>query len=306
MAIASATRIEWVLADLAIMCAGGATTTVYPTTQHEDVSFILADSGSKIVFAEDELQVAKVLDHVRGPARRCVQDRPDQRCGRPPPGDRLGRLPPARPGASGGASGRPSTPRSPATGPEKLATVIYTSGTTGRPKGVRLVHDSWTYEGMAIEIFDIIAPDDLQYLWLPLSHVFGKALITIQLQIGFTTAIDGRIDKIVDNLGAVQPTFMAGAPRIFEKVRARVMMGASHGREGQDLRLGVRRSVRRRCRCGWRDGSPAGCSVRSTRWPIGWCSARSRPGWVARSGSSSPARRRSAGRCRSGSTPRDC
>ena len=56
--------MEWVLADLAMMCAGGATTTVYPTTQHEDVSFILSDSGSKVVFAEDELQVAKVLDHL--------------------------------------------------------------------------------------------------------------------------------------------------------------------------------------------------------------------------------------------------
>ena len=64
VAIASGTRIEWILADLAIMCAGGATTTVYPTTQHEDVGFILADSESKVVFAEDELQVAKVLDHL--------------------------------------------------------------------------------------------------------------------------------------------------------------------------------------------------------------------------------------------------
>ena len=68
VAIASGTRIEWILADLGIMCAGGATTTVYPTTQHEDVAFILADSESKVVFAEDDFQVAKV----RGPPRRAV------------------------------------------------------------------------------------------------------------------------------------------------------------------------------------------------------------------------------------------
>jgi long-chain acyl-CoA synthetase len=55
---------------------------------------------------------------------------------------------------------------------------------------------------------------------LPLSHVFGKALIA-SADIGFTTAVDGRIDKIVENLAVVQPTFMCGAPRIFEKVRAR-------------------------------------------------------------------------------------
>jgi long-chain acyl-CoA synthetase len=66
VAIASSTRIEWILADLGIMCAGGATTTVYPTTQHEDVSFILSDSGSKVIFAEDADQVAKVVAHLDG------------------------------------------------------------------------------------------------------------------------------------------------------------------------------------------------------------------------------------------------
>ena len=63
VAIASGTRIEWVLADLAIMSAGAATTTVYPTTQHEDVAFILGDSGSRVVFAEDQGQVDKIEAH---------------------------------------------------------------------------------------------------------------------------------------------------------------------------------------------------------------------------------------------------
>ena len=88
-------------------------------------------------------------------------------------------------------------------------------------------------------------PDDLQYLWLPLSHVFGKALIAVQLRIGFATAVDGRIDKIVENLGQVHPTFMAGAPRIFEKVRARVMTTAAHGVKAKifDWAFGVGRKV---------------------------------------------------------------
>ena len=54
-------------------------------------------------------------------------------------------------------------------------------------------------------------------------------MIAAQLRIGFATAVDGRIDKIVENLAAVHPTFMAGPPRIFEKVRARVMTSAAHG-----------------------------------------------------------------------------
>ena len=58
--IASGTRVEWILADLAVMCAGGATTTVYPSTIAEDVAYILSDSECRVVFAEDDEQVAKL------------------------------------------------------------------------------------------------------------------------------------------------------------------------------------------------------------------------------------------------------
>jgi long-chain acyl-CoA synthetase len=69
----------------------------------------------------------------------------------------------------------------------------------------------------------VIRPDHLQFLWLPLSHVFGKLLLAAQHEIGFVTAIDGRIDRIVDNLALIRPSFMAAAPRIFEKIHARVV-----------------------------------------------------------------------------------
>ena len=227
VAIACGTRIEWVLADLAIMSAGAATTTVYPTTQHDDVAFILSDSGSRVVFAEDQGQVDKIEAH--------ADELPDletivQIAG-VPRGPRTISLDDLR------ARGRERLAVDPScvedviaqTGPDHLATLIYTSGTTGRPKGVRLVHDCWTYDGAAVEAFEILTRDDLQYLWLPLSHVFGKCLIAVQLKIGFATAIEGDIDTLVENLGVVQPTFMCGAPRIFEKVRSRVMTSASSG-----------------------------------------------------------------------------
>ena len=58
--IASNTRYEWILADLAVMCAGGATTTVYPSTNAEDTAYILSDSECRVVFAEDDEQIAKL------------------------------------------------------------------------------------------------------------------------------------------------------------------------------------------------------------------------------------------------------
>lgn len=220
IAIASNTRIEWILADLAIMCAGAATTTVYPTTNAPEVTYILSDSGSRFVFAEDDAQVAKLKAHLADlPYIEQVITFDGHTDGQwvisladlETRGEKL-------------LAERPDAIEETVASiePEDLATLVYTSGTTGRPKGVRLVHDNWTYEGAAIEAWGMLRPDDLQYLWLPLSHVFGKMLISGSVQIGLTSAVDGRVDKIVDNLSVIRPTFMAAAPRIFEKVHARV------------------------------------------------------------------------------------
>ena len=63
VAVASATRVEWIHADLAILCSGGATTTVYPTSTPADVEHVVSDSGSRFAFAENAAQLAKVRAH---------------------------------------------------------------------------------------------------------------------------------------------------------------------------------------------------------------------------------------------------
>ena len=45
------------------MCAGAATTTVYPTTIAADVAYIVANSGSRVVVAENQTQLDKILQH---------------------------------------------------------------------------------------------------------------------------------------------------------------------------------------------------------------------------------------------------
>ncbi len=229
--IASSTRLEWILADLGVMSAGAATTTVYPSTNSDDVGFILADSECRVVFAEDDGQVAKLA------ARR------DEL----PLLTKVVTFEGSAAGASGDwvmsmteleALGQELLAQDPevverridATGPESLATLIYTSGTTGRPKGVRLRHRSWTYEGAAIAAERLLDEDDLQFLWLPMAHSFGKVLLSTQLACGFPTAVDGRVDRIIDNLAVVRPTFMGAAPRIFEKAYSRIhTMQAAQG-----------------------------------------------------------------------------
>ena len=226
--IASGTRFEWILADLAIMASGGATTTVYPSTNAEDTAYILSDSECQVVFVEDDAQLAKLNERrseIPTVGKVITIDGEGD-------GDWLITLDTLadlgekylveHAGAVEAAVA--------AIKPDQLATLIYTSGTTGRPKGVRLRHKSWVYEGEAIAVQDILHEDDLQFLWLPMAHSFGKVLLSAQLACGFATAIDGRVDKIVDNLGVVKPTFMGAAPRIFEKAHGRIVtMQASEG-----------------------------------------------------------------------------
>ncbi|GAA2227425.1 AMP-dependent synthetase/ligase [Streptomyces amakusaensis] len=223
VALLSATRIEWIVADLGVMCAGGATTTVYPSTNAEQSAYILADSGSRVLIAEDAVQLAKArerraelpeLRHVvviDGTGVTAEEDDPDGWV-----------LTLAELEARGAAYLRqhPEAVRKriEAITADQLATVIYTSGTTGPPKGVRLPHDNWSYMAKAIAATGLLSKDDLQYLWLPLAHVFGKVLLSGQIELGHVIAVDGRIDKIVENLPVVRPTYMAAVPRIFEKV----------------------------------------------------------------------------------------
>jgi acyl-CoA synthetase (AMP-forming)/AMP-acid ligase II len=68
----------------------------------------------------------------------------------------------------------------------------------------------------------VLSDKDLNYLWLPLSHSFGKVMLALPLVIGFPTVIDGRVDKIVENLAVIRPTIMGAVPRIFEKVHGRI------------------------------------------------------------------------------------
>jgi long-chain acyl-CoA synthetase len=180
--IASATRLEWILADLAILCAGAATTTVYPSTNAEDTAYILADSGSKIVFAEDDTQLKKLTEQ------------------------------------------RSELPN--------LTKVVLIDGTSDddwvitlddlADQGAKYLaeHPSCIHNVAGMGLLD---ENDLQLLWLPLAHAFGKVLIATQVACGFATAIDGRVDKIVETCGVVKPTFMGAAPRIFEKAYNKII-----------------------------------------------------------------------------------
>ncbi|MFI5985965.1 AMP-dependent synthetase/ligase [Streptomyces sp. NPDC051555] len=239
VALASSTRVEWILADLGVMCAGAATTTIYPSTNGEESAFILADSDSRVLIAEDAAQLAKARAHradLPGLAHVIVLEAADALAAEGDPQDWVLSLADLEARGAAHLAEHPEAVREriEAITADQLATLIYTSGTTGRPKGVRLPHDNWSYMAKATVATGMISADDVQYLWLPLAHVFGKVLTSGQIEVGHVTAVDGRIDKIIENLPIVQPTYMAAVPRIFEKVyngvaaKARAAGGAKY------------------------------------------------------------------------------
>jgi long-chain acyl-CoA synthetase len=220
VALASGTRYEWVVADFGILAAGAATTTVYPTTNAEDVAYIVANSGSRIVIAEDQTQVDKLRsqrDELAAVEKVVIIDGSGD-------GEWVMTLEELEQRGTELLAESPTvvSDRINSIRPDQLATLIYTSGTTGKPKGVRLLQESWTYTATAMDALGVLSEKDLNYLWLPLSHAFGKVMLALPLVIGFPTVIDGRVDKIVENLAIIKPTIMGAVPRIFEKVHGRI------------------------------------------------------------------------------------
>ena len=140
-AILSNTRVEWILIDLGILCAGGATTTIYPSSSPEESQYIIHDSGTVFIFAEDASQVEKVLsqrDNLPNLQKIINMDVKDSKSYTDD-----GFVVNMKELVEMGNEWNKANPdgfveRINNQKLEHLATLIYTSGTTGTPKGVEL------------------------------------------------------------------------------------------------------------------------------------------------------------------------
>ncbi len=218
--IVSNTRYEWVTLDLGILAAGAVTVPIYPSNLADECLYVCDHSGARLVFCEDATQVEKFLS-VRdslGAVLRVVQmtgvvEVEDAwvlsmaeflELGLEVEAEALAR-------------------RRAGLGPESILTIIYTSGTTGRPKGVVLTHANMIYEAEAVRNIGLIERDDVQLIFLPLSHSFAKVLEAGWIATGHVLAFAENMNTIKQNLGEVRPTIMAGVPRVFEKFYAAVV-----------------------------------------------------------------------------------
>jgi len=227
----SETRAEWAFADMGILCAGGVTVPVYHSCLAEEVEYILADSGARFLLLENLDQWAKLLetpealDKLDKVVIFDTSDTETTTAAKAPFADAPKLMTLDELLALGEDEGEVKAQfdaAANAASPDDVVTLIYTSGTTGNPKGVVLTHENATAECVALDGAIEIGPEDITLAFLPLAHVFARALHWLQIAIGYKVAFAESIPKVVENMGEIQPTFFAAVPRVYEKIHAAV------------------------------------------------------------------------------------
>lgn len=230
IAIISNNRPEWIITDLAVQQTGAVLVPLYPTTNPQEVQFILNDALVKYIFVSGQEMYEKikaiqpnvpslkniysfdVLDGVEHWKTIADKTTPEL----------LQKV--AESKASVSAA--------------NLATIIYTSGTTGTPKGVMLTHNNILSNVMlSKKSFPFEENPGYKALsFLPLNHIFEKLISYIYLYNGTSVYYAESLDTIGENLREVKPDTFTTVPRLLEKVFERIMT-AGHNLTGIKKKL---------------------------------------------------------------------
>jgi long-chain acyl-CoA synthetase len=236
------TRAEWTYSSLAISRAGGVVVPIYPTNSPHECEWVIGNSDSRIVIAEDPGQQAKV-DEIRDRLEHLEHVVLIE------PGEGAVTLEQLRGRAQGQHDRAELERRCDAVSPEDPYTIIYTSGTTGRPKGVVLSHGNCASVGVMVEEIGFINDGELSYLYLPLAHAFALTVQLASFDVGTGIVyFGGDTKQIVPELIEVKPTYVPSVPRIFEKIYALALAMAEDEQKLHDaVELGVKvRQMQRR------------------------------------------------------------
>jgi long-chain acyl-CoA synthetase len=220
VSILSENRPEWVMADFAVLTAGGVTVPIYTSLLPDQVRYIVADAGAKIVVCSD-LEMWRKVEAVRSelPAlERVIVIEGDPPAGAAALSDivEMGRrLEDEEPGRFEKSAE--------AVRPGDLASIIYTSGTTGLPKGVMLSHSNFVSNVRSLTEFIDFREADTGLSFLPLSHVLERTATFLLFHVGAAMAYAESIEAVASNMVEVRPTIVVSVPRLFEKTYTRIM-----------------------------------------------------------------------------------
>jgi long-chain acyl-CoA synthetase len=227
VAILSDNRIEWAVADLAILSLGAVTVPIYPTLIPSQIEYLLRDAEVRIVFVSSREQAKKIRE-IRSQLPLLEQIIAFDDDAAAPDVVALDAALSAVAGAVMSDTDYRATIAE--VSPRDWASIIYTSGTTGEPKGTILSHGNFmTNVRQCLEAFDL-SPSDTSLSFLPLSHVFERAPgFFVMMTAGVTIAYAESIEKVPDNLREVHPTVVCSVPRVYEKMYARILDTVAKG-----------------------------------------------------------------------------
>ncbi|NKY45943.1 AMP-dependent synthetase/ligase [Nocardia cerradoensis] len=233
VAILASTRYEWVVLDFAIWAAGGCTVAIFDSSSAEQARWILSDSGTKLIVVENARHRATIAE---------IED------GLPELGEPLviddGAIDTlvARGKDLGDEAVHERRKQVKAASP---ASLIYTSGTTGRPKGVMLSHANLYAESAAdrAAMPQFLKPGHRSLLFLPLAHVFARAVALAAFDAGVTVAHTADWSTLVEQFGEYKPDFILSVPRVFEKVFNGAKQKAHDGGKGKIFDLAADTAV---------------------------------------------------------------
>ena len=222
VALLSENRPEWAITDFGSLKVGAVTVPMFSTLTAAQVSYILKDSGSKIICVSTEAQLKKVLsirdevptlehiivfDPIEGETAEGVTQF-EAVCHR----------------------GEDSGLQTPPTTEDDIATIIYTSGTTGNPKGVMLTHANFIFNLQACKSLIDVSETDVLLSFLPLSHVFERlGGHYVPLFSGAKVAYAESTFTVARNMQEVSPTVMLSVPRLYETMHDRVLSAVQAG-----------------------------------------------------------------------------
>jgi long-chain acyl-CoA synthetase len=240
--IQSNTNREWLFADLGILGAGGVSNGIYPTDAAAQAEFLLADSGSVVVFVEDEEQLDKILEvRERLPKlRRIVVF--DMEGLRDFDDAQVMSLEALRALGADFDDKREGVwdKRLAARKPEDLAILVYTSGTTGKPKGAMISHRNIlaTLDGYQDSFPQ--GPEDERMAFLPLCHIAER--LGGQYHSLYSGAVLNFVENpetVPENVREISPTVFTAVPRVWEKFYSGVQIRLKEAGRLQQWAYGI-------------------------------------------------------------------
>jgi long-chain acyl-CoA synthetase len=227
VAVLGDNRPEWLISELAAQSLGACTVGIYPTSVGEEVVHVLTDGQVRVVVAEDQEQVDKIIElKDRLPAVEKVIYS-DTR------GLEMYEVPYLSEFTAVEAAGREYGEAHPGWLDEQIATgrgadvavICTTSGTTGRPKLAMLSHANLLEMGRSMTLLDPIGLEDRYLSFLPLAWI-GEQMIAVAcgLQRGFTLSFAEEAATQRADLRELGPNLMFSPPRIWEDMLSSIMV----------------------------------------------------------------------------------